>query len=228
MTRIANSTLNLPPGPWRLPVIGNLNLLIDSLPHRRLRELAKEYGPLMHQQLGALSNVVSSPEIMREIMKRHDVNFSQRQFLVAASICGSVDIAFAPYGDYKWRGVGLICEQELMSPGRVQSFKAIREEEVSSLLGYLYSSAGSPINLREKIFSFTYAITAKAAFGKRCEDQEAFVSSVEEGIEFAGGFSVSEVFPSQKWLHWISGVGPKLEKIFNKTDEILERIVEEC
>lgn len=225
--RTANSTRNIPPGPWKLPLIGNLHLLIGSLPHHRLRDLAKTYGSLMHLQLGEISNVVvSSAEIAHEILKTHDVNFSGRSFLLAASVYGSINIILSPYGEY-WRQLRRICTQELLSPGRVQSFRSIREEEVSNLLRYLYSSVGTSINLTEQIFSMTYGITAKAAFGRKCKDQEAFISVGREILKITGGFGLSEVFPSQKWLRWISGVGPKIEENFKKTDEIVERIMKD-
>ncbi|GMN29771.1 hypothetical protein TIFTF001_047959 [Ficus carica] len=50
-----------------------------------------------------------------------------------------------------------------------------------------------------------------SAFGKKCKKQEDFIAVVKEGIKISGGFSVSEVFPSQKWLHGISGLLPMLE-----------------
>ncbi|XP_024029896.1 cytochrome P450 71D11 [Morus notabilis] len=225
-SRTANSTLNIPPGPWKLPLIGNLHLLIGSLPHHRLRDLAKTYGPLMHLQLGELSNiVVSSPEIVHEMVKTHDVNFSERSFL-PASVYGPISVVSSPYGEY-WRQLRRIYAQELLNPGRVQSFRSIREEEVSNLLRYLSSSVGTSINLTEQIFSMTYGITAKAAFGRKCKDQEAFISLVREILKITGGFGLSDVFPSQKWLRWISGVGPKIEENFKKTDEIVERIMKD-
>ncbi|PON90268.1 Cytochrome P [Trema orientale] len=44
-----SNIINLPPGPMKLPSIGNFhNLLACSLPHQK-------YGPLMHLKLGQVS-----------------------------------------------------------------------------------------------------------------------------------------------------------------------------
>ncbi|KAL4566899.1 hypothetical protein LXL04_031025 [Taraxacum kok-saghyz] len=229
LSKTKNSNLCLPPGPWKLPIIGNLHHLGSSLPHQRLTHLAKKYGPLMHLQLGQLSMiVVSSPETAKEVLKTHDVNFSNRPFLYASSvICNNVtNLTFAPYGDY-WRRVRKICSMELLSPMRVQSFRSVREEEVLNFVNSISKHVGFSVNLSERIFSLTYGITARVAFGKKCKDEGAFIELVKEASVAAAGFNVSDLYPSSTLLPLLTGFKAKLEKIRGRFDEIVGNIIEE-
>lgn len=221
------SISRLPPGPWKLPLIGNMHQLVGSLPHHALRDLAKKYGSIMQLQLGEVSAIViSSPETAKEVMKMHDIIFASRPHIIATEIMSynSNNIAFAPYGEY-WRQIRKLCVLELLSPTRVQSFRYIREEETSNLITLIASNAGSPINLTEKIFSFTPTIISRAAFGRKSPEQEAFIYNVQESLKFAAGFNIADIYPSVKFLHLISGVKPKLEMLHKKVDNILEDII---
>ncbi|EMS53728.1 5-epiaristolochene 1,3-dihydroxylase [Triticum urartu] len=71
--------LNLPPGPWALPVIGHMHFLLGALPHQAMRSLARRHGPVMLLRLGHVPTLVlSSSEAAREVMKVHDAAFANR------------------------------------------------------------------------------------------------------------------------------------------------------
>ncbi|WCJ41989.1 cytochrome P450 family 71 subfamily B polypeptide 35 [Euphorbia peplus] len=227
--RKKNSTKNLPPGPWKLPLIGSLHHLITPLPHRRLKDLAEKYGPIMHLQLGEISNIViSSPETAKEVMKTHDITFAQRPFLLATRVVtyNYSDIAFAPYGDY-WRQIRKICTVELLTVKRVGSFRPVREEQVSKLIRAISSSAESPINFSTMVNSSIYSIVSRTAFGKIWEGEEIFISSVKKLIEAAGGFGLAELYPSIKLLQMLGGTKTRLERHHTKIDKIIQSIIHE-
>ncbi|MBA0632760.1 hypothetical protein Godav_001440 [Gossypium davidsonii] len=227
-SKARNLTQKLIPGPRKLPLIGNLHQLAGpGLLHRTLRDLATKHGPIMHLQLGQVSTVVvSSAEMAKEIMKTHDIVFANRPFLVVAMITTyeCTDIAFSPYGNY-WRHLRKICTEELLSAARVNSFQSIREEEVLNLIETIKSNEGLAVNLSEKVFSMSYGITARAAFGKKCKNQDAFVSVISEESKVNSGFFVSEFFPSLKFLDVVSGLKHRVEKIHGEADRILGNIV---
>ncbi|KAK7407753.1 hypothetical protein VNO78_09806 [Psophocarpus tetragonolobus] len=223
------SSSNIPPGPWKLPIIGNIHNLVTSTPHRKLRDLAKIYGPLMHLQLGEIFTIiVSSPEYAKEIMKTHDVIFASRPKLLAADILSykSTNIIFAPYGNY-WRQLRKICTVELLTQKRVNSFKPIRQDELANLVKIIDSHTGSPINLTEAVLSSVYSIISRAAFGMKCKDQEEFISVIKEAIAVGAGFNIGDLFPSANWLQLVTGLRPKLERLHRQIDHILGDIINE-
>ncbi|PIA58214.1 hypothetical protein AQUCO_00500270v1 [Aquilegia coerulea] len=223
-----HSSSPLPPGPFKLPLIGNLHNLLGQ-PHHKLRDLAKIHGPIMYLKLGEISAIIiSSPGVAEQIMKTHDLMFVDRPLNLVSKIMtyGCKDIVMAPYGDY-WRQLRKICVLELLSAKKVRSFSSVREEEISKLVGRISLVAGSQINLSEKIFTLTNDITARAAFGKTCKDKEAFMSVTEDIISLAAGFSIADLFPSLKFLETISGIKSKIIMIHQKVNKILDDIIRE-
>ncbi|CAN0875040.1 Desmethyl-deoxy-podophyllotoxin synthase [Linum grandiflorum] len=219
-----------PPGPTKLPIIGNLHQLAGgSLPHHRLRDLSKTYGGVMGLQLGQVPHVfISSAESAKQVMKTHDVIFAQRPKLLAASIIsyGMSDIAFAPYGAY-WRQLRKICILELLSAKRVQSFRSIREEEVSNAVARITASSGREFNFSKMIVSSTHGIAARITFGKKYKGQDQFIPVVEEITQVAGGFSLADLFPSVKLLQLLSGTRSQLLKLRGEVDKMLDGIIAE-
>ncbi|XP_004512032.1 cytochrome P450 71D8-like [Cicer arietinum] len=219
----------LPPGPRKLPLIGNLHQLAfaSKLPHHALKILSHKYGPLMHLQLGEISTViVSSPKFAKEVMKTHDVVFANRPKLLSPQILayGFKDIVFSPYGDY-WRQMRKICVLEVLSVKRVQSFSYIREDETTKFIKSIKSFSGSTINLTSRIFSVINSIISRAAFGDKSEDQDEFVSLIRKAIALSGGLELDDLFPSMKPIHILTGMKSKFEKIHKRVDKILDNVV---
>ncbi|XP_030510236.2 cytochrome P450 71D9 [Cannabis sativa] len=228
-----NATSKLPPGPWRLPLVGNMHQLIFSLlgsksllPHQTLTNLAKKHGPLMYIEIGQIPTlIVSSAEYAKEIMRTHDVVFASRPQTLAAKIMASdcTDIAFAPYGEY-WKQLRKISMKELLSPARVQTFQPIREEELFKLVQGIASNVGLPINITQMVKDSTNSIISRAAFGKKCSDHDEYISIMKKALKGAG-FTFGEMFPSLSFLDWISRV--KYESFNLRSSRIMEDIIKD-
>ncbi|KAF8675305.1 hypothetical protein HU200_047844 [Digitaria exilis] len=163
----------LPPGPWKLPVIGSMHHLVNVLPHLKLRDLAAVHGPLMMLRLGQTPLVVaSSKETARAVLKTHDTNFATRPKLLAGEILRQ------------------LCSAEILSPKRVLSFRHIREDEVSAAISVALKleeiravGPSAPVNLTVMFQSLTNSIVSRAAFGKKRKNAP-------------DGFNIPDLFPT--------------------------------
>ncbi|CAN6295137.1 unnamed protein product [Urochloa humidicola] len=221
----------LPPGPWKLPVIGSMHHLVNVLPHRALRDLAAVHGPLMMLQLGQTPLVVaSSKETARAVLKTHDTNFATRPKLLAGEIVGYewVDILFAPSGDY-WRKLRQLCAAEILSPKRVLSFRHIREDEVMLKVQEIRAAGPStPVNLSVMFHSITNSVVSRAAFGKKRKNAAEFLAATKAVVGLSSGFNIPDLFPT--WttaLAKLTGMTRSLREIHRTVDTILEEIIDE-
>ncbi|WMV49357.1 hypothetical protein MTR67_042742 [Solanum verrucosum] len=193
---------NLPPGPRKLPLIGNLHQLMGSLPHHTLRDMANEYGPIMHLRFGEGPTVIA-----KEAMKTHDLVFADRPKILVADIIGYI---------------------ALRLHSLLMSFESLRQEEVKDLIKTIsLNPAGTTINLSQMIFTLTNNIIARAAFGRKLENQDEFIATLRKIVDLAGGFDLPDTFPSLKFLHPLTGAKAAMEKIHHQIDKILESVLQE-
>lgn len=227
-----NRGTKLPPGPWKLPLLGNLhNLHHAGDPHRALDKLSGKYGPIMHLKLGRVDNIIiSTPEAAREILKNQDVTLASRpQFVASKILFGSQDLMFSPYGSY-WRDVRKVCVLELLSARRVKSFRPSREEETSSLVASIMSATAGKqvvVNLSQNFLRLANTATGRAAFGAECKHGQRFITEIKNVVGLASGFNLVDLYPSLAFLSRFLGTTATLERIRDRMDKILDDIIEE-
>ncbi|KAK4264416.1 hypothetical protein QN277_025595 [Acacia crassicarpa] len=226
---------NLPPSPPQFPLIGNLHQL-GSMPHRSLTALSHKYGPLMFLRLGQTPTlVVSSAHFAREIVKPHDVVFSDRPQTTAAKIllyrCS--DVGFLPYGE-EWRVKRKICVLELLSLKRVQSFQYIREEEVAELVNKIRQACAHQhddrfsINMSEMIIAASNDIVSRCLLGHKFETADGksrFGEVARKVMAHMTAFSFGDFFPSLRWMDFVTGLIPKLNATFRELDAFFDEVL---
>ncbi|XP_020991517.1 cytochrome P450 76T24-like [Arachis duranensis] len=208
--RASKPTKKMPPGPYPYPIIGNI-LELGQKPHQSLFNLSKLYGPLMTLKLGSLNAIViSSPEIAKEALTKHDLAFSNREVpdITRALDHHKVSLVWSPICDH-WRTLRKLCATNIFSPQKLESTSKLRHKKVQELVDFLRtcSSKGEAIDIGEVVFttimnslSNTLFSMDFAQYGSRDDGFQNFKGTVESIMVDAGKANVADLFPLLRFL----------------------------
>lgn len=148
--------------------------------------------------------------IYMQVLKIEEASFSHRFKLTGLiKLLGGKDFVFSN-GPYQ-RQMRRICVTETLSPKRVRSVSRIRLEEVHSMLRELSNFSGkAPVKLAAKVGECTNNFVSRVIAGARCKEQAEFVKTLKDVSNLIVWISVSDLFPSLKWLD------VKLRKMFER------------
>ncbi|GFP83438.1 cytochrome p450 71a9 [Phtheirospermum japonicum] len=221
-----------PPGPPRLPLIGNLLQYTSSNLHISLENLSKKYGPLMYMELiGKPTIVISSAKIAEEALKHNDLAFSDRPSMttIAKLSYNGRDISSSPYSEY-WREMRKMVVLRLFTHKQVNSFRSVREEEVSLMVKAISRQAGDDrqlVNLNEVAQSLSSSIICRVALGKRYDEGRRFNRLLEDIQAVVMEFFVADCFPWLIWIDKLCGKVSRLEKVFEDMDSFYQDVIDE-
>ncbi|KAL6131096.1 hypothetical protein ACLB2K_069474 [Fragaria x ananassa] len=226
-----------PPGPVRLPVLGNL-LQLGPLPHRDLALLCDKYGPLVYLRLGSIDAITTNdPDIIREILLRQDDIFASRPRTLAAVHlaydCG--DVALAPLGP-QWKRMRRICMEHLLTTKRLESFAKHRADEAQHLVRDVCAMAqtGKAVNLREVLGGWSMNNVTRMLLGKQyfgagsAGPQEAmeFMHITHELFWLLGLIYLGDYLPIWRWVDPY-GCEKKMREVEKRVDDFHSKILEE-
>ncbi|XP_050377306.1 cytochrome P450 703A2 [Argentina anserina] len=227
----------LPPGPARLPVLGNL-LQLGHLPHRDLASLCNKYGPLVYLRLGSIDAITTNdPDIIREILLRQDDIFASRPRTLAAVhlAYGCGDVALAPLGP-QWKRMRRICMEHLLTTKRLESFAKHRADEAQHLVRGVWTmaQAGKAVNLREVLGGWSMNNVTRMLLGKQyfgvgsAGPQEAmeFMHITHELFWLLGLIYLGDYLPIWRWVDPY-GCEKKMREVEKRVDDFHSKILEE-
>ncbi|XP_038690621.1 2-methylbutanal oxime monooxygenase-like [Tripterygium wilfordii] len=222
--------VKLPPGPSKLPIIGNLHQ-VGSLPYKSLWNLSQKYGPVMRLQLGRTPAVViSSAQAFREVMKDNDLETCSRPLSVGPGKLSYnfLDVALSPYSDY-WREMRKLFIFQLLSMKRVHMYWYAREEQIEKLIGILSNAGPNPVNLTELVFNVIDGIIGTVAFGRnygQLEFKQGFVKVIGSAMDMLSSFHCEDYFPTAgRFIDMVTGQFAKREETFKVLDGYFEKVL---
>ncbi|XP_010547873.1 PREDICTED: cytochrome P450 71A14-like [Tarenaya hassleriana] len=224
---------NPPPSPPGLPVIGNL-LDFGLHPHRSLKSLSERYGPVMLLRLARVPIVVvSSADVVHDIVKTQDRAFSSRPSsnFISKLMCGGQDMVFAPYGEY-WRQMKSVYVLHLLSNKMVSSFRNVREEEIRLTMEKIERtcSSSSAVNLSETFVTLTSDVICRVALGGKYSGGAGRANVRELSrklVSLFGRLYIEDYFPALGWIDTLRGVAGEITGIIEEFDEFLEKVIQE-
>ncbi|XP_074381335.1 cytochrome P450 93A3-like [Apium graveolens] len=224
---------SLPPGPFRVPIIGHLHLLAP-IPHQALHKLSQRYGPLMHIFLGSyFSVVVSSPEMAKEFLKTHEATLSERDETVASEYITyhNQDFIFAQYGPY-WKFGKKLIASELLGGQALDHHYKVRRYEIESMVSFLLQKARAveAVDVGSVLSKLTNNVISTMVMRKRCSEKDDDAGEIrniiKETSDLLGAFNLSDCIWFCKNLD-LQGIKKRAVNARGKYDKLIERIIEE-
>ncbi|XP_040985809.1 flavonoid 3'-monooxygenase CYP75B137-like [Juglans microcarpa x Juglans regia] len=222
----------LPPGPRGLPIVGYLPFVGTEL-HTKFHQLCGIYGPIYKVWLGnKLAIVISSPSLVKEVVRDQDAIFSNRDSTIVTRIVtyGAVDIAFSPNGA-DWKMLRKMFVREMLSPANLDSTFPLRREEVRNTIRNLYDKKGTHIDLGDLAFITVMNAIMNMLWGGTLRGEEGAKFGAEfkhifaELLMILGKPNVSDLFPALARFD-LQGIRKKAKRISETIGGVLDYVID--
>ncbi|KAK4381445.1 Flavonoid 3'-monooxygenase [Sesamum angolense] len=233
LVKLGKQRLSLPPGPCGLPIVGYLPFLREDL-HHQFTELADKYGPIYKLWIGSkLWTVISSPSLIKEVVRDHDTIFANRDITVAARISsyGFNDIAWSPYGS-QWRNRRKLFVREMLSNSNLEASCNLRKDEVRKAIKEIYTKVGTPIDICELGYKINLNVIINLIWGGKIQGERrdrilaSLLPVLAHMLDLLVKPNISDFLPVLARFD-IQGVAKEVTTLLQKVEEITEDTIDE-
>ncbi|MBA0699079.1 hypothetical protein Goari_000748, partial [Gossypium aridum] len=166
---------NFPPGPYLLPIVGNLFLFRKSFNdlHHKLQSLHAKLGPIITLHFGSRPAIfIADRFLSHQALVQNGAIFADRP----PSLDGreQVVITTAVYGP-TWRVLRRNLTAEMLHSSRVKSYSYARKVVLERLLKLLKDQSDSAdrwVEVTDQIRNSMFSLLAFMCFGKELEEQK--------------------------------------------------------
>ncbi|KAJ8544881.1 hypothetical protein K7X08_017464 [Anisodus acutangulus] len=224
----------LAPGPFPLPIIGNIHLLGDK-PHVSLTQLAKKHGPIMNMKLGQINTVVISSSVLaREVMQKRDLSFSSRCVPDALHACNHHDfsVVWLPVNSSRWRTLRKIMNSHIFSGSKLDANEHVRTKKIQELIDYCHNSSkvGEAVNIGRATFRTSLNLLSNTIFSIDLSLTDQFSDSAKELIwnimVEVGKPNLVDYFPFLKMID-PQGIRRRATDYFTKILDLMSGLIDE-
>lgn len=177
ISKLRRKRLNLPPGPFALPLVGSWLQIGNYLDHHEFAHYAKKFGQLFLLRMGQRNiAVISSTDLAREVLLTQGKEFGSRSRNIVFDIFTGKgqDMIFTEYGDH-WRKMRRIVTVPFFTNKVVQQHRLEWEAEAAAVVADMRTNpaaAAEGVVLRRRLQLMVYNNVYKIMFDKRFESEE--------------------------------------------------------
>ncbi|KZT69378.1 cytochrome P450 [Daedalea quercina L-15889] len=213
--RSANRS-GLPPGPKRVPFLGNVHQIPRTDQHITFMQWATQYGDVVYAEFfGKPMVILSSVKAVNDLLEKRSAKYSSRPYLrYYLDLVGwTGNVALAPYGE-TWRRWRKWFQKGFIARTAANSYHPIQCREVRRLL---YDLLQKPDDFVFALKRYTAAIVLDIGYGHRVTslEDDKFIRLVEDGLEKSlegsgAGSAFVDFFPILVDIPaWMPGMGWK-------------------